>query len=237
MSFLDDIVGEKRVELERKRRSLVDAVAKRGVSVIAEVKRRSPSDGELNLVDSVGTAVTYESSGASAISVLTDEKHFGGTLNDLKAVKAAVDIPVLRKDFIVDELQLYESLVYRADAVLLIAAILKEETPVFVEKARLLGLDCLVEVHDEDDLKYALSSKAKLIGVNNRNLETFEVDLAVTENLAPMIPKDRLIVAESGVHTREDVLRMKEAGADAILVGTSLMRSGDLESKMRELLQ
>ena len=234
MTFLDEVVQEKKEEIKGKKRSLVEALDKPGISVIAEVKRKSPSEGEINELDAIGTATAYEAGGASAISVLTDSKHFGGSLKDLTAVKEAVDIPVLRKDFIVDEFQLYEALVYGADAVLLIATVLEDDTSKFVSKARELSLESVVEIHGENEVEYAIKSGAKLIGINNRDLKGLNVDLSTFEMIAPMMPKDRILIAESGINSREDVNRMINAGADAILVGTALMKSGDIENKLRE---
>jgi indole-3-glycerol phosphate synthase len=235
MGFIEDIVVEKRRQVKREGRSLTEAVSSQGVSVIAEVKQASPSEGEIRVVAPAVQARLYEQAGAKAISVLTDGVHFGGHLEDLGAVKSAVELPVLRKDFIVDHYQLYEALVYGADAVLLIAAILKDETKKYVEKAREIGLECLVEVHDRSEVEYAVESDARLIGVNNRDLSTFKVELGTTEEIAPLIPDDRLIVAESGIKTRADVERMLAAGADAVLVGTTLMKADDPAAKLREL--
>jgi len=237
MGFIDEVAGAKRRELKRRRRSLVDAVSAPGLSVIAEVKQASPSEGRIKVVAPAVQARLYESAGASAVSVLTEERHFGGSLEDLRAVKAAVEVPVLRKDFIVDVYQLYESLVYGADAVLLMAAILKDDTKTYVLKAHEIGLECMVEVHDAGEVDYAVESGARLIGINNRDLETLKVELGTTERLMPLIPDDRLIVAESGIKTREDVERMEAAGADAVLVGTALMRADDPAANLRELMR
>ena len=205
------------------------------VALIAEIKRKSPNGGNLRRLDAAKTALEMESAGAAAISVLTEPKYFGGSLEDLAAVKRSVGIPVLRKDFIVDINQLNESVLYGADAVLLIASILGAETEYFVDVAHELGLECLVEVHNEADVDYALGSRAKIIGINNRDLSTLKVDLNTTEKLAPKISKSRLIVAESGVSSRKDVERMKKAGAKAVLVGTSIMKSNNLRKKIMEL--
>jgi indole-3-glycerol phosphate synthase len=248
MDFLKEVVAYKRREIGGRRsflgeppnmpprRSLVGAVKELGVSLIAEIKRSSPSEGALADVDAGKCAIAYELAGASAVSVLTDAKYFGGSLEDLAAVKGAVGIPVLRKDFIVDIRQLAEAKRYGADAVLLIAAILRERTAEYVESAHGMGLECLVEVHGEDELGYALESASKLIGVNNRDLGTLNVDLGTMERLAPLIPDNRLLVAESGIRTRKDVLRMVAAGADAVLVGSSIMKSDNTYGKIAELM-
>lgn len=221
------------------RRSLREAIegkSRRGeVAIVAELKRRSPSQGELReTVDLISLAKSLEAAGAVAISVLTAEE-FGGSLEDLKAVKRAVSVPVLRKDFIVHEFQLHESLAAGADAVLLIARLLRERTPSFVEKALELGLEPLVEVHAEEELKYALSSRAKLIGINNRDLETLEVDLARTEELLPLLG-DRTVVSESGIRDKKDLERVLRAGAKAALIGTALMKAPDPAERLREFL-
>ncbi len=246
MGFLDEIVAAKRLEAKRinpglmpdgiRRCSLVDAVSKEGTALIAEVKRMSPSGGLLCDVDAAERARAYESAGADAVSVLTDRIRFGARGGDLASVKKAVNVPVLRKDFIVDRLQLQETLCLGADAVLLIAAILKGELPSYVEEARGLGLECLVEVHNEAELGHALSSDARLIGVNNRDLATLSIDLSTVERIAPLVPDDRLLVAESGIRSRADVARMEAAGADAVLVGSSLMKSGDVGAAVAALM-
>ena len=169
------------------------------------------------------------------LSVLTDEA-FSGSLNDLHAVSQALPgCPILRKDFIVDLRQLQESKRYGATAVLLIVAVLGEETALFLKEAEKLGLDVLVEVHDEEELQIALNAGARMIGVNNRNLSTFEVDLAVAERLAPLIPSHLIKVAESGIHTHEDAQRMRKSGYDAVLVGEALVRSENPKNLIEEL--
>jgi indole-3-glycerol phosphate synthase len=176
-----------------------------------------------------------EEAGASAISVLTEPAYFGGSLEDLRVVKESVGIPVMRKDFIFSEHQLHETVVYGADAVLLIATILKEKTTVFVDKAQELGLEVLVEIHSQADIEYAIDSNTKLIGINNRNLKTLEVDIGATERLAPQIPKYKTIVSESGIKAADDARRAKKAGAKAILCGTAISRSKNIAQKIKEL--
>jgi len=236
MNFLDKIAAERKLGFSFEKKSLIGAILEEDdVALIAEIKRKSPNGGNLRRLDAAKTALEMESAGAAAISVLTEPKYFGGSLEDLAAVKRSVGIPVLRKDFIVDINQLNESVLYGADAVLLIASILGAETEYFVDVAHELGLECLVEVHNEADVDYALGSRAKIIGINNRDLSTLKVDLNTTEKLAPKISKSRLIVAESGVSSRKDVERMKKAGAKAVLVGTSIMKSNNLRKKIMEL--
>jgi indole-3-glycerol phosphate synthase len=266
MTILDTIVDEKRREVARlpqERPSLEEmqsAMKRRGgvrdflsalrqpragrLALIAEVKKASPSAGIIRPdFDPVRIALEYEAAGASCLSVLTDEKFFQGSLQYLKAIREAVSIPLLRKDFIVDERQILEAIHWGADAILLIVAILTDQQLLqFQSDARAAGLAALVEVHDEHELERALAAGAELIGVNNRDLKTFKVDLATTEHLAARLhaaagkSNPPLLVAESGIHTRADVERLARCGAHAILVGESLMRHADLGRKTRELL-
>jgi indole-3-glycerol phosphate synthase len=208
-------------------------------AVIAEIKRRSPSKGEIRPdFDPVACAKDYLEGDAACLSILTDEPYFGGRLEFLRAVRQTVPLPLLRKDFTVDRYQIAEARVAGADAVLLIVSCLSApELRDFGACARDLGLDALVEVHDEAELDLALASGADLVGVNNRNLATFEVDLATTERLAARLPADAdiLLVAESGIGTHADVARLTQAGARAFLVGESLMRQRDVARALREL--
>jgi len=249
--------------LERgERRDFIAALrepATGGVALIAEVKKASPSAGLIcKNFDPVRIATEYEATGASCLSVLTDEKFFQGSLDYLRQIRAAVKLPLLRKDFIIDERQILEAVEWGADANLLIVAILDDaRLQRFHALAMEAGLAALVEVHNEPELDRALAAGAELIGVNNRDLKTFKVDLATTERLAACLPGrtgvspvskrsedigDRrdacptLLVAESGIHTRADVERLATCGADAVLVGESLMRHGDIDAKVKELL-
>lgn len=213
------------------------------VALIAEVKKASPSAGVIRPdFDPVTIARAYEAAGASCLSVLTDEHFFQGSLSFLRDIRAAVSLPLLRKDFIIDERQILEAVEWGADAILLIAAILDDaRLRRFHDLAAGAGLSVLVEVHDEAELDRALAIRAPLVGVNNRNLKTFTVDLATTERLAARLrahPDGRktLLVAESGIHTRADVGRLQACSAGAILVGESLMRHADLAAKTAELL-
>ena len=215
------------------------------IGLIAEVKKASPSAGVIcSDFDPVRIARQYESAGASCLSVLTDEQFFQGSLDHLRQIRSEVDLPLLRKDFIIDERQILEAIEWGADAILLIVAILDDDRlRRFHSLAMDAGLTALVEVHDEAELDRALKIGAGLIGVNNRNLKTFQVDLATTERLAaklsgaaPGTLSSPLLVAESGIHTREDVLRLKKSGAGAVLVGESLMRDGDVHAKIGALL-
>jgi indole-3-glycerol phosphate synthase len=263
VNILDTIVARKKVEVAglpartitagdlqealRRRGARRDFVAalrqsKAPVGLIAEVKKASPSAGLIcEDFDPVVIAKQYEAAGASCISVLTDEKFFQGSLEYLARIRAAVSLPLLRKDFIIDARQILEAVEYGADAVLLIVRILDDaRLRQFHDLAVQSGLAALVEVHDESELERALAAGAELIGVNNRNLDNFKVDLAVTERLAPLAlagSGNRLLVAESGIHTPGDVERLRRAGAKAILVGESLMRStGGIAGKVAELL-
>lgn len=213
------------------------AASRRRVRLIAEIKRASPSKGVLRAdLDPVAQARIYAANGAAAISVLTERRYFQGDPSDLRAVRAAVNLPLLRKDFIVDADQVFESRAIGADAILLIVAALTDgELETFLGLAGELGLHCLVEVHTEAELVRALAAGARLIGVNNRDLRTFRVDLEVTRRLARHVPFECTLVAESGIFTAEDVRRAGEWGAHAVLVGEALVRDADAAAKVREL--
>lgn len=214
--------------------------ANESLKLIAEFKRASPSKGMINAtLDPEQQAQLYQTLGASMISVLTDEQFFKGSYQDLARVKQTVDQPILNKDFIIDEIQIDHAFSYGADLILLIVASLTtERLKQLYDHAKKLGLEVLVEVHDEAELKAAQAIGAKLIGVNNRDLKTFNVDLAVTERLAQLIDHEtELLVSESGIKTADDVLRVKKAGARAILVGETLMRSADLQQTFNDMLK
>jgi indole-3-glycerol phosphate synthase len=255
--ILDEILRHKRVELTRARagapaedlarRARLAPQPVRGFAralresaeprVIAELKRRSPSCGEIRPdFDPVSCARAYEEGGAAALSVLTDERFFGGHLSMLEKVRGAVDLPLLRKDFVIDASQIDEARLAGADAVLLIvAALAPEALCALIQHARGLGLDALVEVHDEAELDAALAAGAGIVGINNRDLRSFETDLGVTERLAPRVPRGIPIVAESGISSHADLVRLARAGAHAFLVGESLMRQPDLAVALRTL--
>lgn len=200
------------------------------LSLIAEVKRASPSAGLIAAdFDPVAIATRYEAAGANAISVLTEEPFFQGHLDHLIAVRDAVGVPVLRKDFVVDEVQIYEAAAVGADAILLIvAALTQDELVHLLDVATICQLDALVEVHTLGELDRALDTDARIIGINNRDLTTFKVDLATTETLSEQVPPGVLLVSESGIRTADDSRRLRACGADAILVGEALMRSDDV---------
>jgi indole-3-glycerol phosphate synthase len=208
------------------------------VALIAEIKRASPSAGWIrHEVDSVALGKTYEACGASAISVLTEETFFKGSVTTLHRVKDEVRVPVLCKDFIIDAYQIYEARAFGADAVLLIVAILTDkELSGFLELCERIELDALVEVHTRREMERALEAGAKIVGINNRDLKTFTIDLSTTVELAAGIPKGTVCVSESGVRSKEDVRFVQEAGVDAVLVGTVLMESDDVGKKVREIV-
>ncbi len=220
-------------------RPFIEAINKpRVICLIAEIKKASASRGvireEFNFKD---IALAYQDVGAQAISVLTEEDYFLGNIAYINEIKDIVNLPVLRKDFIFEPYQIYESRFYGADAILLIADLLsKDKLSELMKLAFGLGLDCLVEVHTEKELKKVLSLKAPLIGINNRDLHTFEVDLKTTEKLFTLIPKDKVIVIESGIKTRQDMLFLKVLGANAVLIGEAFMAADDRRGKVQEIM-
>jgi len=211
------------------------------IQLIAEIKKASPSRGIIRAdFNPVEIAKIYASSGASAISVLTEARFFQGSLNHLRDVRNALGIkrlPLLRKDFLTDPYQIYESRAYGADSLLLIVAIL---TPEKLEEllwlSHHLGMSCLVEVHNEAELEIALNGRASILGINNRDLNTFNVDLATTRRLRPLIPKDRIVVSESGIKNRDDIEKLRQWGVEAVLIGEYLMSAANIAAKMKELL-
>ena len=257
--ILDEIVAAKRKELERLKTkvtlrdleariaarpaalNLAGALTSGDVRIIGEIKRRSPAKGLLRAdFDPVRLACAYAENGAAAISVLTNADHFGGSLADLEAVCSAVNplgVPVLRKEFVFDPYQVHESRASGADAVLLIVAILEPQMlRELMGLAREFWMQCLVEVHDEAEMKVALDADAEIVGINNRDLRTFKTDLAVTERLALLVPEGKVVVSESGIAGREDIDRVGRAGAHAVLVGESLATEPDPGAKLRALL-
>jgi indole-3-glycerol phosphate synthase len=218
-------------------RPFQEALVRPGLSVIAEFKRRSPSKGDIAPgADVAGQVSAYERGGAAALSVLTDAPHFGGSLEDLRAARAAATLPIIRKDFIVDPYQLYEAAVNGADAVLLIVRALNDrELRSLYEEARALDLDCLVEVHDGEELERALEADAEVIGINNRDLDEQRIDIRTTFELMPDVPAGVTVVAESGISGREELAELDRVGVDAVLIGGTLMLAEDPEAKLREL--
>ncbi len=214
------------------------ALRQPGISLIAEVKRASPSKGDFMVdADPLELASIYQDAGARCISVLTDEKYFKGKLGDLVAVRHGVHIPCLRKEFIVDEYQIYESRAAQADAILLIVRILSDEQlKDYLTLADQLSLSVLVEVHDETEVERAMAAGAHIIGVNNRDLTNFTVDIGTTMRLKKMIPGGYVLVSESGINTRDHVVMLEDGGVDAILVGEALVTSGNIHGKIFEML-
>jgi len=229
---------KERVSGDRPRRLLTRAVSSPGISVIAEIKRASPSKGPIRPeLDVAGIASAYESAGAAAVSVLTEERYFKGSLDDLRAARAACGLPLLRKDFIIDSYQVWEAAEAGADAVLLIVAALSAEELVSLrQEAEAAGLECLVEVHSLEEMERAAAAGARLIGINNRDLRTFEVSLRTTTDMMNHAPEGVPIVSESGIRGAADVSMLANAGVNAVLVGETLMRSEDPGNALRQLL-
>lgn len=226
---------EQRIASLAPARDLEKALRVQAISLIAEIKRATPSQGPLDLdLDAARLARAYEEGGAAAISVLTEPDHFKGSLEDLQAARVA-GVPLLRKDFVVDPFQLLEARAAGADSALLIARVLGDELGDFVRGSRALGMEPLVEVFDESELELAADADARIVAINHRDLETFEVDARRTAKLAPLIPRDVVIVAASGVSTRAEIDELAAAGADAVLVGQSLVTAPDPAAKLREL--
>ena len=259
MNVLSEIIAKKRgrlaaaqavVPLEEMRRlafesrrhttphTLVNALRSEGINIIAEFKRRSPSKGTIRADANVAEiAQSYEAGGAAGISVLTEEDYFAGSLDDLRQVRATVSLPVLRKDFVFDEYQVYESAAAGADAILLIVAALDDQELLHLRRLAEdeLGMDALVEVHTSDELKRAAAGGAKLIGVNNRDLRTFEVSLVTSLSLAAEMPKGSVSISESGLHSSDDLQRLHQAGYRGFLIGETLMRIDDPADALRNL--
>ena len=208
------------------------------VNLIAEIKKASPSKGILRAdFNLVKIAIAYQANGASAISVLTDERFFEGRLEYIPKVRENISIPILRKDFFIDEYQIYETVASGAEAILLIPEILSmAQISKFYNLATEFGLDCLVEVHNEEDIEKALAIGASIIGINNRDLHTFKVDLEVTQRLVRLIPQNKVIVSESGIKSYEDIMFLKSLGINAVLVGEAFIEADNIAAKMREMM-
>jgi indole-3-glycerol phosphate synthase len=257
--MLNQIILKNLRELENKKNSLpmtelrrmareqpppgdfVSALRGDGIRLIAEVKKASPSRGVIcQDFDPVQIARNYAANGAAAISVLTESRYFQGSIEHLRNIKKALGnnrMPLLRKDFVLDPYQVYESRAYGADSLLLIVAILTpEKLQEFLIISHELGMTCLVEVHNEAEVEIALKSEARIIGINNRDLNTFKVDFATTERLRPLIPPDKIVVSESGIKDRNDIEKCHRLGINAVLVGESLMAAPDIAVRMKELL-
>jgi len=254
--MLDKIIAQKREEVEQRKKvatmtylqeriarqkpTLDLALALKGdhIRLIAEVKQASPSRGVLSPnFNPTELAQTY-AEGAAAISVLTEANYFMGSIEHLAAIKEVVGLPLLRKDFIFDLYQVYESRAYGADALLLIVAILsQEQLKELISLSHSLGLRCLVEVHNEGEVERAVLSEAEIIGINNRDLNTFTVDITTTRRLRPLIPQERIVVSESGIKSKGDIEKLRKWGVDAVLVGETLVTAGNVRAKMKELLR
>jgi indole-3-glycerol phosphate synthase len=254
--MIDRIIALKKEEVEQRKKTLpvarlqeriarqkapldlTSALKGDHIRLIAEVKRASPSRGILHPnLKPVQLVQTYVEGGAAAISVLTEADHFKGHIDYLEAIRQEVQLPLLRKDFIFDPYQVYESRAYGADALLLITAILsQDQLEELLSLSHSLGLRCLLEVHNENEVEIALLSGAQIVGINNRDLSTFAVDIDTTRRLRPLIPQQRIVVAQSGIRSRSDVEKLEEWGIDAMLVGEALVTAGDVMAKMTELM-
>ena len=252
--MIDEILSDVRKAVERRKqefpvndlpirsnsiRSLLGSILNsQFVPIIAEIKPMSPSEGILRQnIDVAALAREYEAGGAIAISVLTEQKYFGGSIKSLVEVKESVALPVFRKDFIIDEYQIYESAAYGADSILLIASCVRNKLPYLLSLANEIGLETIVECRTAQDVKLAVDSGAKMVGVNNRNLHTLRVDLDVTKRLAKYIPSNKILISESGIKTADDVRFLMGAGANAVLIGTVLMRSKRPREKLQKFVQ
>jgi len=254
--MLDKIIAQKREAVEHRKKAVpmtylqerIDcqkpvldlAAALKGdhVRLIAELKQASPSRGMLSPnFDPIDLAQTYADGGAAAVSVLTEASYFMGSIERLAAIREVVGLPLLRKDFIFDSYQVYESRAYGADALLLIAAVLsQEQLKELVSLSHSLGLECLIEVHNEGEVETAVFSKAEIMGINNRDLNTFAIDINTTRHLRPLVPKGKIVVSESGIKSRRDMEKLAKWRVDAALVGEALVTAGDVRAKMKELL-
>ncbi len=254
--MLDKIIAQKKEGVEQRKKAapltylqeriagqkpalgFAPALKSDDIRLIAEVKKASPSRGLLSpKLNPTELVRIYEEGGTAAISVLTEENYFMGSIEHLAAIRGTVELPLLRKDFIFDTYQVYESRAYGADALLLITAILGQgQLKEMISLSHRLGLGCLVEVHDENEVERAVSSGAEIIGINNRDLRTFVVDLNTTRRLRPLVPEEKIVVSESGIRSRKDIETLKKWGVDAVLVGEALVTAGDIRAKMKELL-
>ncbi len=257
MDILEKIAADKRVEVENQKQivplqalellphfnrkcvSLSENLRNSPTGIIAEFKRRSPSHPEINLdADTASITSGYESAGASGISVLTDELYFGGTLDDLFVARENVGIPILRKDFMIDEYQIYEAKAIGADVILLIAALLsRKQIETFSKKAKELGMEVLLEVHNEEELEKSLMPSLDLIGINNRNLKTFEVNLETSKNLADKIPSEFVKISESGISDTASIVELQKCGFQGFLIGANFMSTNDPGKSASEFIE
>lgn len=257
-NFLQEIVNLKKREIEssktkrpmtyfidskrlrRGTRPFIEAISNSGrINLIAEIKKKSPSKRKnfFTKMDVGRLAEIYAKNGARAISVLTDKRFFGGDVSHISEVRRVVNLPVLRKDFIIDEYQVYESRCFGSDAILLIARILtKEQIKSFMHLANNIGMDSIVEIHNENDLEKALCAGVKIVGINNRDLDTFKVDISNTFRLASRMPKEIIKISESGIKTNEDILRLKKIGVNAVLIGEAFLEAEDIGARMHDIM-
>lgn len=232
-----DFIDSKR--LTRNKRPFKESISACGINLIAEIKKKSPSlkKNFFRKLEPRSLAAIYKSAGAKAISVLTDKKYFGGSILHLNEVRKVVELPILRKDFIIDEYQIYESCYFGADAVLLIARILSvEQLKSFIHLSCKMGMDVIVEAHDESDIEKACLADAKIIGINNRDLDTLEISLDTTIRLALKIPKEIIKISESGINSPNDIERLKKIGINAVLIGTAFLESEDVLAKINQIM-
>ena len=244
MNILEEIASNKSKQIKVRERSkkllsFSDAILKKNkqgyLALISEIKPKSPSQGDLRQIqDPVSIAKIMEENGAACISVLTEENYFGGSIDNLIKVSEEVELPLLRKDFITSEAEIKESYNCNADAVLLIVGLLKGETGKLYEKSKKVGLEALVEVHNEDEMKTAINIGAEIIGINNRDLTTLKINLETTEKLKKLVPAGKIVISESGVQNKTDAEYLASLGANAVLIGSSLMKSADINNTIRE---
>lgn len=253
-NFLKEIVKYKRESIEASKRKFPEekivssisplkgspfkrAISKPGLNLIAEIKKASPSKGVIcKDFSPVRIALDYKKAKADCLSVLTEDKYFLGNINFIREIKKRVNLPILRKDFIIDRYQIFETLYFGADSILLIAKILSlKKIKEFLKISNKIGLDCILEVNDREDLKIALRTDAEIIGINNRNLNNFKVDLNTTKRLFPLVPKDKITISESGVRTKSEIKFLKDLGVNAVLIGETLLKSKDIFEKIKNL--
>ncbi len=254
VNFLKEIIKHRRESIEASKRKFPEekivssisplkdfpfkeAISKPGLNLIAEIKKASPSKGVIcKDFSPVRIALDYRKAKADSLSVLTEDKYFLGNINFIREIKKKVLLPILRKDFIIDRYQIFETLYFGADSILLIVKVLSlKKIKEFLKISRKIGLDCILEVNDREDLKIALKIDTEIIGINNRNLNNFKVDLNTTKRLFPLIPKDKITISESGIRTKAEIDFLKDLGINAVLIGEAFLRSKDIPKKIKEL--
>lgn len=245
MGILEEIIAHKEVKAinyvrSRELRSFTKAIEKTNqmgkVALIAEIKPKSPSSGEIkNILNIIDFAMEYEDNGASCISILTEYNYFGGNIEHLRMISQIVKVPLLRKDFITNSGEIYDSYNLNADAILLIVAILGKNLNKYLNECKKIGLEAVVEVHTRDELAIALKAGAEIIGINNRNLDTLDVNLEITKDLAKFVPRNKLLISESGIRSSQDIENLTPCGINAVLVGTEIMKSENMAKTINEL--